>query len=106
MDFRTLHSWDISLEEAAELQRTLAAQVDVRTPLLRCDLLAGADVSYDKESSTVFAGVVVIRVADGSIVEKQGAVWETNFPYVPGFFSFREAPALLQAIARLQTEPD
>jgi deoxyribonuclease V len=106
MDFRTLHSWDITQDEAAELQRSLAAQVEVRTPLLRCELVAGADVAYDQGSSLVHAGVVVIRVPDGAIVEKQGAVWETHFPYVPGFLSFREAPALLRAIANLQTEPD
>ncbi len=88
------------------MQRELASQIDVRTPLLRWDLIAGADVSYNRGSNVIYAGVVVIRIADGSIVEKQGAVCETRFPYVPGFLSFREAPALLQALVKLRTEPD
>lgn len=106
MDIRPLHTWDVTPSEAADLQRELAARIDVRTPLSRCELVAGADVSYDLDSNVVYAGVVVIRIADGSVVERQGAVYETKFPYVPGFLSFRETPALLQALAKLTTEPE
>jgi deoxyribonuclease V len=106
MDIRTLHSWNIASENTASLQRELAEQLDVRIPLLRWDLVAGADVSYNRGSNIVYAGVIVFRTADGGIVEKQGAVYETHFPYIPGFLSFREAPALLRALAKLKTEPD
>ncbi len=30
----------------------------------------------------------------------------TRFPYVPGYLSFREAPAVLAALAKLRTRPD
>src|SRR5262249_45574775 len=88
------------------LQRELAAQVDTRTPLVRCELVAGADVSYDRFSNIVFAGLVVIRTEDGAVVERQGAVSEARFPYVPGLLSFRETPALLEAFAKVQSELD
>jgi deoxyribonuclease V len=39
-------------------------------------------------------------------VERQGAVTETHFPYRPGLLSFREAPALLEAFAKVGSEPD
>jgi predicted enzyme related to lactoylglutathione lyase len=106
MHIRNLHSWDMSVAEATALQQQMADQIDVSTPLTRWDLIAGADVAYDRLSSTVYAGVVVFRVSDGLIVEKQGAVHETSFPYVPGLFSFRDAPALLKALAQVQAEPD
>jgi deoxyribonuclease V len=57
-------------------------------------------------SKTVYAGVVVMNSADGSIVERQGVAHETAFPYIPGFLSFREAPAVLKACAKLRTTPD
>src|SRR6476469_2832605 len=31
---------------------------------------------------------------------------ETSFPYVPGLLSFREAPAVLDAMEKLSTRPD
>lgn len=106
MNIRPLHSWDITPKEAANVQRDLAGRVEARTPLANWDLIAGADVSYNRYSRTVYAGVVVMRRSDWTVVEQQGAVVETAFPYIPGFLSFREAPPLLEAFARLNAEPD
>src|SRR5439155_6105898 len=53
-----------------------------------------------------YAGVVVWRASDGAVVERRSAVCETDFPYVPGLLSFREAPALLAAFELLETVPD
>lgn len=106
MQILSLHSWDLTPSQAVALQRELAQRVDVRQPLTHCELIAGADVSYNRFSSTFYSGVVVWRLADGQIIERQGAVAETPFPYVPGLLSFREAPVLLQAFARVQSEPD
>jgi deoxyribonuclease V len=106
MKIHTLHSWNVTPTEAAALQRELADRVDTRTPLTRCDLVAGADVSYDRFSNLFYAGVVVLRMDDLSIVEKQGVVREVTFPYVPGLLSFRETPVLLEVFAKIKSEPD
>jgi deoxyribonuclease V len=103
---RPLHRWDVTVEEATALQRELAARIDVRHPLTRCDLVAGADISYNLRSTTLYAAVVVLRVDDMSVVERRAAVSEATFPYQPGYLSFREAPAVLQAFARLESVPD
>jgi len=104
--FFSSHSWELTPTEAVALQRQLACQVDARTPLVRWELIAGADVSYNRFSPTVYAGVVVIRAADLTVIEKQGVVREVTFPYVPGLLSFRETPVLLEAFERLRCEPD
>jgi hypothetical protein len=70
MKIRPLHSWDIKPTEAAALQRQLAGHIDVRTPLTRWELVAGADISYNRFSPTINVAVVVIRASDGTIVEK------------------------------------
>jgi deoxyribonuclease V len=106
MKIHSLHSWDLSPADAVALQRELATRVDVRTPLSHAELIAGADVSYGRFSDTFFASVVVLRMSDLQVVEDQGAVRETTFPYVPGLLSFREAPVLLEAFAKVQAEPD
>jgi deoxyribonuclease V len=106
MKIHHLHRWDVTVAEATELQRQLAAQVDVRPPLTRCELIAGADISYSRFSTTMYAAVVVLRTSDLSIVEVRGAVAETPFAYQPGYLSFREAPALVEAFRRVESEPD
>ncbi len=106
MHIEWLHSWDLTPTEAVALQRELASRVDTRTPLARCELIAGADVSYARFSNILYAGVVVLRLKDFTIVETRGAVRETKFPYVPGLLSFREAPALLEAFAKVESQPD
>ncbi len=106
MNVPTLHRWDLTPVEAVALQRELAARVDVSTPLGACNLIAGADASYNRFSNTIYAGVVVWRASDATVVDRSSAVLETDFPYVPGLLSFREAPALIEAFRRLDTVPD
>lgn len=106
MNVHELHSWDLTPTEAVALQRELAGRVENRTPLTHCGLIAGADVSYARFSNTLYAGVVVLRTDSLEVVEKQSVVVQVKFPYVPGLLSFREAPALLTAFAKLRSEPD
>lgn len=106
MKVEQLHRWDLGFAEAIALQRQLAERVDVRTPLTRCELIAGADISYDRFSDVLFAGVVVLQAPDWEIVERQGVVGTATFPYRTGLLSFREAPVLLEAFARVRAEPD
>jgi deoxyribonuclease V len=106
MKIHHLHSWDLSIPDAIALQNAMASQVDTRTPLVDCQLVAGADISYNLRSPVFYAAVVVLRTADWSIVEKQEVVRESPFPYVPGLLSFREGPALLEAFARIESQVD
>lgn len=101
-----LHSWNLTPKEAVALQRQLADQVDASRPLERCELVAGADCSYNRFSPKFYAAVVVLRASDGTVVEKAEQVGESPFPYVPGLLSFREAPIVLEAFAKLKARPD
>jgi deoxyribonuclease V len=106
MKIHRLHAWNLTPAGAVALQRELASRVVSDTPLTACERIAGADVSYNRFSSTFYAGVVVVRVADGAILERRGAIADSPFPYIPGLLSFREAPALLEALARIEIQPD
>lgn len=106
MKIQTRHSWDLTTAEARQLQRELASQVDVTTPLGPWDLVAAADVSYNKYETRLYAAVVVMRAGTLEFVERAGVVGEASFPYVPGLLSFREAPAVLKAFEALRTRPD
>jgi deoxyribonuclease V len=102
----SLHSWDLTPSEAVEVQQRLCNLVRLR-PLARpVDTIAGADISYNKFSETVYAGIVVLSLPDLRIIESAGVRSVSKFPYVPGLLSFREAPSLLEAWEKLKTKPD
>jgi deoxyribonuclease V len=41
-----------------------------------------------------------------AVIEETYATAKISFPYIPGFLSFREGPAIIKAIRRLKTKPD
>jgi deoxyribonuclease V len=106
MKIAPLHRWDVTPKEAVALQKELARRMVTNVPVRSCNLIAGADCSYNRFSTTRYAGVVVLRCDDLSVVERKGVVAEAKFPYVPGLLSFRETPIVLQAFAKLENTPD
>jgi deoxyribonuclease V len=106
MQIHRLHSWDLTPSEAVQLQHRLADRIDVRKPLVNWDLVAAADISYNRYDPIFYATVIVYRASTGEIVEVSEAIRKSTFPYVPGLLSFREAPTLLEAFERIETAPD
>jgi deoxyribonuclease V len=92
--------------EAVRLQQQLRALVRVEPLAREIETIAGADISFDKSSETVYAGIVVLRLSDLSIMDSSGVRSTARFPYVPGLLSFRETPSVLEAWDRLRLKPD
>lgn len=105
--FQQLHPWDLKVAEAREVQIALRDRL-VREPPpgFAPRLVAGADVSADRFSRVGFAGVVNIGLETFETVEEASARVDLGFPYVPGYLSFRELPALAAAWERLEHRPD
>lgn len=95
-----------SLEGASQLQRRLAGRVREEPLPGPPELIAGADVAYDRLSGICFAAVVTVDAGTGLVVEVGRFAGKTRIPYVPGFLSFREGPAVLRAWERLSRRPD
>jgi deoxyribonuclease V len=106
MEFASLHSWDVSPAEARKLQKELATKVDVATVPGPYRTIAAADVSYNKHSDWFHAAVVVVDAETLEPIERVGYAGRVTFPYVPGLLSFREAPVVLEAFAKLSRRPD
>ena len=101
-----LHRWDVSQEEAVEIQKRLRSQLDLQNERERIETVAGIDVSYDKGSDWLFAAIMVMRLPDLQVIETASTTTLVPFPYVPGLLSFRECPAVLQAWEKLHLKPD
>jgi deoxyribonuclease V len=106
MTSTALHSWDLTPGEAIDVQRRLRNLIHLQPLTLPINTIAGADISYNKYSETVYAGIVVLSLPDLRIIESAGVRSIAKFPYVPGLLSFREAPSVLEAWEKLKTKPD
>lgn len=106
MRIRERHRWRLSYAEAVAIQEDLRRIVEP-TPLPRSPrLVAGADVSYDRRTHAMHAVVVVLEIPSLRIVDRAHAVAPARWPYLPGLFSFRELPPLLEAFRSIETRPD
>ncbi len=106
MKGRNLHSWQVSVAEAKEIQQVLAAQVVRRSELETPNLIAGVDISGVDSRGMARGAVVVLRFPELVLVEQSVATLDISFPYVPGLLSFRETPLILAACERLTVTPD
>ena len=50
MNVPSLHAWNLTPSEAITLQKELAPKIDVHRPVSKCELIAGADCSYNRFS--------------------------------------------------------
>lgn len=98
---------DPAVADAEDLQRRLRGQVDLTGRLpSRPRSVVGLDVSYENGTDRVCAAAVVIDVETAAVTETSLAFGRATFPYVPGLLAFREVPVLLEALARLTSDPE
>jgi len=105
LDLKNQHPWDISTQEAVQLQETLHAKVVVQPlPEEEITSLAGVDASFGGQ--VIYAAAVLLDYPTQEPLEQVTVQSALTFPYKPGLLSFREAPAVLQALGQLHTQPD
>jgi deoxyribonuclease V len=103
---KPIHPWDLKPQEAKALQAGLSRHVVRQSRINFEDIntVAGVDAGY--RNNTACAAVVVMNLTDLRIVEKAVAAKPIQFPYVAGLLSFREGPAIMEALKKLKTPPD
>ncbi len=100
------HSFDIAPQEAIHMQNKLSKRVITYDCYDSIEYIAGVDVHYSKTSESLTAAAVLVNASSFEIVEVQIAKDLAKFPYIPGLFSFREAPAICKALEKLKNAPD
>ena len=106
-----LHTWDLSPAQAIALQKASAGAV------LRADRfgpggrrairrVAGVDAAFADGGRVIRAATVMLEYPGLVLTDQVLVERPTTFPYVPGLLSFREVPALLEALGQLPAAPD
>lgn len=96
----------ISIPEANLLQQEMSKQIVLKPFEKKIKTIAGADISFNKFSNTVFAGIIVLSYPEMKVLSYSLIETETTFPYVSGYLAFREVPSLLEAWNQLPEKPD
>src|SRR5256885_4749990 len=92
------------------IEKWKAEQTDLRRRLVVRPLyplprfVAGADVAFSADKKTVLAAALVYDREAERVVEVVHATQPVEYPYIPTFLSFREGPAVLQALRSLRHE--
>jgi deoxyribonuclease V len=104
--FTNPHPWSLKPKEAVALQKHLAGKVIRKSGIDIGDVatVAGVDTHFHQGLAT--AAVVVIRLSDLATADHATAIKKISFPYTPGLLTFREGPAILDALHHLTATPD
>ena len=98
--------WPNDVASAKQVQLALRGQVETQNRFGKIHSVAGVDVGFEDQGRITRAAVVCLHYPELELAESAVARRKTDFPYIPGYLSFREVPALLQAIDQLQRRPD
>jgi deoxyribonuclease V len=106
MKIQQRHPWPLTVEEAIAIQQELRSEVITEDRLGTVQYVAGVDVGFEESGTITRAAVAVLSFPDLQLTEQAIARRPTTFPYVPGFLSFREIPAVLDALEKVSITPD
>ncbi|NET60660.1 MAG: deoxyribonuclease V [Symploca sp. SIO2E6] len=100
------HPWSVTVEEAIAIQQQLQSEVITSDQLGRVQYVAGVDVGFSEDGAVSRAAAVVLSFPELQLQDQAIALCSTTFPYTPGLLSFREVPAILEALEKLRITPD
>ncbi|HKF24958.1 MAG TPA: endonuclease V [Candidatus Acidoferrum sp.] len=116
------HRWDVTTAEARAIQENLRKKWEGADRLGTVRTVAGLDAAFVlkgsqaisarsrwtrlRDANRAIGAVVSFRYPEMCELERASAEVPLGFPYVPGFLSFREIPALLEALGKLRRMPD
>jgi len=117
------HPWDVPTSEARAIQAKLRELWEGTDRLGEIRTVAGLDASFllvesqalrkktnrwnqQRDANRAIGCVVLFRFPQMEEIARAFAIVPLQFPYVPGLLSFREIPALLAALKKLNRLPD
>lgn len=106
MNIQSDRPWVKTTEEAKLIQQQLRTKVILENRFSEINYVAGVDVGFENDYAIARAAVAVFTFPELKLVDTAINRCPTAFPYIPGFLSFREIPAILPALEKLTISPD
>jgi len=95
--------WPHSIDEAKAVQLAMKDRVKIIPLRRKPRFIAGVDAAFTEKN--VIGSVCLYEYPELIPVEDEFSVTDLTFPYIPGYLSFREGPAIIEALACLRIKP-
>ena len=94
-----------SKEELIEIQEKLKKKIILNDVLpQKIKTIAGVDQAFLDDR--IISAIVVCETPFMNVLEKKYVIDKIDFPYIPGFLSFREGPSIIKVFKKLRNKPD
>lgn len=105
-DSRFTHPWDVTPQQAKQIQYDLQQYLILEDKINEINFVAGVDVGFEENNTITRAAIAILTFPGLELYEHAIARLPTTFPYIPGYLSFREVPAVLEALEQIKQRPD
>lgn len=96
--------WPANIQDAKIVQASLTDKVKI-IPLRKSpQFIAGVDAAFTEDK--VIGIACLYKYPEMILLAEAFAIMKCLFPYIPGFLSFREGPAIVEAVRKLKIKPD
>jgi len=92
------------MEEFKKEQIELARKIILEDRFSKINTIAGVDQAFI--NNRIISAIVVCDTERMKIIEKEYAIVNAPFEYIPGLLSFREGPAIVDVFGKLKRKPD
>ncbi len=94
----------IKLDKLKKEQILLSKKIILKDSVKKIKTIGGCDNSFF--SDKVISVIVVLNYKNLRIIEKKNTISKANFPYIPGYLSYREVPPIIKTYKKLKNKPD
>ncbi|MEW6110385.1 MAG: deoxyribonuclease V [Nitrospirota bacterium] len=96
--------WPKDISQARRIQDALKKLVRITPKRLTSGYIAAVDASFVENK--IIAVATLYKYPELCLLRDAFSVEKVRFPYIPGFLSFREGPAIINALRKLRAKPD
>lgn len=94
----------MDIHRAKKIQNRLKQKLEIIPLGKKVKMVAGVDAAF--REGQIIGTACVFSFPDLKFLEEAWVIKKLSFPYIPGYLSFREAPALMAALRKLKIKPD
>ena len=94
----------IDFERYKKIQKELAKQINLDNKIEEIKIITGFDVAYTRDKLVCAAASLDFN--NLTLLEKRYYTDDIRFPYISGFLTFREGPAIIETFNKLEKKPD
>jgi deoxyribonuclease V len=94
----------MDIHQAEKIQNRLKRRLEIIPLVKKVKIIAGVDAAFSVDK--IIGAACLFSFPDLKLLEETWVIKKISFPYIPGYFSFREIPALIAALKKLKVKPD